>query len=434
MSNCTSYDFTYKILLLGDASVDKTSFTKQFCYNLFNPSERLTIGVDFHVRTLDLHGKKIKLQIWDVGGEERFRFLLPTYCLGANAAFLLYDVTRSQTLDNIGEWTNIVHQKGGDIPIMLIGSKSHLKDRNRKISREQGIEIAEKNNLSAFAEISSQNGKNVNKMFQTLAKIITTRYIDHYDHNHPVHSRPMNWRYPSLKRFILPDKNEFKINNYLKLRLENKKSNIYVGDRLFRQCKYLMLNLPSTKVRDFDYIESIDEAVEKLDSSMEGGGKYKYKISPETEFWAHCSNIQMWYEHEYATHLLHRNLAFPLLRALTLEGDPLAKKVFIEEIARRFESGYPPVVLYLINQKYLSFLNKEELQTVIESPRFLSNLPKWFFNSEIPKRLFEKLIPKLNDLDCLYCGTKLKESLTQKVFKGKLIKCKYCYTSITRIK
>ena len=158
-------------MLLGDASVGKTSFTKRFCYNLFNPSERLTIGVDFHVKTIDLHGKKIKLQIWDVGGEERFRFLLPTYCLGANAAFLLYDVTRSQTLDNITEWTNIVRQKGGPIPIMLVGSKIDLGDAQREVLREYGIQVAEKNNMASFGEISSKSGQNVDKTFEVLTEL-----------------------------------------------------------------------------------------------------------------------------------------------------------------------------------------------------------------------------------------------------------------------
>lgn len=158
-------------MLLGDASVGKTSFTKRFCYNLFNPSERLTIGVDFHVKTINIHGKKIKLQIWDVGGEERFRFLLPTYCLGANAAFLLYDVTRSQTLDNIIEWTNIVRQKGGPIPIMLVGAKIDLGDAQREVLREYGIQVAEKNNMASFGEISSKSGQNVDKTFEVLTEL-----------------------------------------------------------------------------------------------------------------------------------------------------------------------------------------------------------------------------------------------------------------------
>lgn len=164
--------------MLGDASVGKTSFTKRYVYNLFNPSERLTIGVDFHVKTVELQGKKVKLQIWDVGGEERFRFLLPTYCLGANAAFLLYDITRPQTLDNINEWTSIVRQKGGLIPIMLVGSKIDLADNQRKVPREYGIQIAEKNNMASFAEISSKTGQNVNKTFEVLTELTLVKALE----------------------------------------------------------------------------------------------------------------------------------------------------------------------------------------------------------------------------------------------------------------
>ena len=409
-----SYDFTFKIMLLGDNAAGKQEIAQKYCYNVFNPSERLTIGVAFHVKTIDLDGRRIKIQLWDIGGEERFRFLMPTYCLGANGAMLLYDVTNSKSLDRLAEYINLIREKAGTIPIILIGSKLHLNTKKREISREQGISIAEYHQLPAFTEISSQNGQDIDQIFQNLAEIIIRRYT-------------------SKKLFVIPERKEFIINNYLKLRLENNQTNIYVGGHLFRQCKYLMLNLSITNIRNYDSIESIDEAAEKLDSSMEGEGKYKYNISSETEFWGHCSNIQLWHENNYATHLLHRNLAFPLLRALSMEGDPLAKKVFKEEIARRFESGYPSVVLYLINQGYLEHLTKEELDTVIETPKFLNSVSKWFFNSEIPKRLYEVLILKLGDLDCPYCGTKLKKSLTQKGFKGQSFKCKYCYTTLTRI-
>ncbi len=167
------YDYTFKILLLGDASVGKTSFTKQYCYNLFNPSERMTIGVDFHVKTIELQHdgelKNIKLQIWDLGGEDRFRFLLPTYCLGANAAFLLYDTTRSSTLENLNEWVTIVRQKGGSIPILLVEAKIDLTQR--KIPKGYGEQIADKNNLSGFIEISSKTNENVDLAFEKLVRI-----------------------------------------------------------------------------------------------------------------------------------------------------------------------------------------------------------------------------------------------------------------------
>ena len=174
----TTYDFTFKILLLGDASVGKTSFTKRYCYNIFNPSERLTIGVDFHVKTIELNDQRIKLQIWDVGGEERFRFLLPTYCLGANAAFLLYDITRPSTLDNISEWITIVKQKGGPIPIMLVGAKIDLEKAQRKVDREYGIQIAEKNNMASFVEISAKENINVDDAFKVLTELTLERMND----------------------------------------------------------------------------------------------------------------------------------------------------------------------------------------------------------------------------------------------------------------
>jgi small GTP-binding protein len=177
----SSYDYTFKLLLLGEASVEKTTFTKRYCYNIFNPSERLTIGVDFHVKTIETQGTRIKLQIWDVGGEERFQFLLPTYCLGANGVFLLYDITRPQTLDNITEWTSIVRQKSGSIPIMLVGTKLDLEATQRQVPRDYGIQVAEMNGFASYAEISSKTGQNVNKVFDVMTNLLLKRTVsDHY--------------------------------------------------------------------------------------------------------------------------------------------------------------------------------------------------------------------------------------------------------------
>jgi len=166
----SNYDYTLKVLLLGDASVGKTSITKKYCYNIFNPSERLTIGVDFHVKTIYLHGKKIKLQIWDVGGEKRFRFLLPTYCLGANAALLFYDIYNPHSLDNVSELVKILREKPGDIPIGMVGMRAD-EEKNRVISREYAINRAKTLDLDFYGEISTKTGQNVEKMFQVLTDI-----------------------------------------------------------------------------------------------------------------------------------------------------------------------------------------------------------------------------------------------------------------------
>ncbi|MFX1353119.1 MAG: hypothetical protein ACFFGP_04085, partial [Promethearchaeota archaeon] len=167
----------------------------------------------------------------------------------------------------------------------------------------------------------------------------------------------------------------FKINEYLTLKLEHSRTNIYVKGRLFNQCKYLLLDIPTSQIHHYDTIESIDEAADHLNRSLEGSrGSYSHNITPKTEFWGHCSNMQAWAENGYDTRLLHRNLAFPLLKALVDAGDPQARKVFKEQIALRIVSGYPSVVEFLSQQGYLQYLTSHELQTISEDPQFITGL------------------------------------------------------------
>ena len=163
---------------------------------------------------------------------------------------------------------------------------------------------------------------------------------------------------------------EFTINEFLSLKLEGDKTNLYVNGRLFEQCKVLLIQIPIKNTEDYDEIKSIDEAAGILGWSDEGQEGVEYYLDPETEFWGHCSNLQMWYENDYDTQLLHSNLAFPLLKHLTDCGDPLAKKVFKEEIAKRIESGYLPVIIFLIEEKYLRYFTSEELSVVLAGPTF----------------------------------------------------------------
>ncbi|GAH32500.1 unnamed protein product, partial [marine sediment metagenome] len=132
--------------------------------------------------------------------------------------------------------------------------------------------------------------------------------------------------------------------------------------------KYLLLQIPIKTIGTFDEIESIDEAAERLDKSMEEGNENELEISPETEFWGHCSNLQVWYEHNYNTRLLHSNLAFPLLKKLTDVGDSLAKTVFKEEIVRRMKKGYGSTFLYLYDERYHNYLEREEFIDNILNP------------------------------------------------------------------
>jgi len=177
---------------------------------------------------------------------------------------------------------------------------------------------------------------------------------------------------------------EFKINQYITLKLIYRRTFIYVNHIRFLQCIRLTLNIQKSNAQMYDEINSIDEAADLyakhlFQNRIVRGAPplftdQEHDITPEQEFWGHCSNIQAWVEHDYDTRILKSNISFPLLRKLTEAGDPLAKKVFKKEIALRFEDGYPSVVQYLVNEGYLKFLTPTEIKTIIEITKLIENL------------------------------------------------------------
>ena len=160
---------------------------------------------------------------------------------------------------------------------------------------------------------------------------------------------------------------EFRVNKYISLKLIDGRTIIFVGDKEFKQCKYLLLEIPIEQLTSVSEIRSIDAAAEKLNRSLrhqlfqDNAGI----IPPRIEFWGHCSNLQVWSESGYSTNLLHRSIAFPLLRRLVEVGDPLARRIFKSEVARRFSMGHFTVNRYLIAEDYLKYLNGEEMKSLI---------------------------------------------------------------------
>ncbi|MGV9173060.1 MAG: hypothetical protein ACOC35_10890, partial [Promethearchaeia archaeon] len=159
---------------------------------------------------------------------------------------------------------------------------------------------------------------------------------------------------------------EYKINEYIIVKLENGRTNIYVNGKHFRQCKYLAFQLDVNNLSQYDQIRSIDE-MEEVDRS----GEYnKLNISAEDEFWGHCSNLQAWVDNNYNTRILHRNIAFPLLKELNEAGCKEARKVFKEEIVRRYLYEGHNVQEFLEQENYLDYLEKIEMESIIESLNF----------------------------------------------------------------
>ena len=165
--------------------------------------------------------------------------------------------------------------------------------------------------------------------------------------------------------------NTFEINNYLTLKLENNKSIIYVNNKKFIQCKYLLLNNQAYKAEVKKHNTNIDRIAESLDNSLEIPEENEFQIPVETEFWAHCSNLQAWADNGYDTQILHSNLAFPLLKRLTEVGDPLAKEVFKKEIIERFRDGNQlSVMTFLVKEGYLDYLSWDESTSLYEELDF----------------------------------------------------------------
>jgi len=168
------YDATFKIIIFGDAGCGKTTLTQRFLTNLFVSDSKMTIGVDFEVKSLEVDKQKVKLQIWDFGGEERFRFLLPTYVRGARGGLFLYDITNYSSIAHIDDWLNVIRKeiRAEDVfPIIVVGGKADLAE-NREVSAEDGIKIAKSRNVDGFIETSSKTGENVEKTFEALTSVM----------------------------------------------------------------------------------------------------------------------------------------------------------------------------------------------------------------------------------------------------------------------
>ena len=163
---------------------------------------------------------------------------------------------------------------------------------------------------------------------------------------------------------------EFKVNNLISLRLIDGKTVLFVDNREFKQCKSLLINLHGGD-QSVEEMKSIDGFADNLKYRAGHKREYEYitrRITEEEEFMGHCSNLQAWVENGYNTELLHRNLAFPLLKKLSEAEDKLAEQRFIEEIARRYKYGNNSVQSFLFNEGYLDYLTFDDILNGVLMP------------------------------------------------------------------
>ncbi len=161
-----SYDFLFKVSLIGDAATGKTSIITRFIDDVFKEETSTTIGVDFKIVSLDLgENTYAKMQIWDTCGSERFKSITASFLKSCSAFILVFDLNRKNTFKSIENWIKTINENTKPKFLILIGNKCDLK---RDVNKDEIISFCEKNKLN-YIEISVKENKNVEKIFKEVA-------------------------------------------------------------------------------------------------------------------------------------------------------------------------------------------------------------------------------------------------------------------------
>ncbi|KIP07474.1 hypothetical protein PHLGIDRAFT_29977 [Phlebiopsis gigantea 11061_1 CR5-6] len=165
------YDYLFKLLLIGDSGVGKSCLLLRFAEDAFTDSYLSTIGVDFKIRTIELEGKTVKLQIWDTAGQERFRTIAAAYYRGAHGIIVVYDVTDGESYENVKGWlTEIERYASEGVHRLLLGNKADLTER-RVVEHDVAKEFASQLSIP-FLETSAKTAEGVEDAFVAMAKQI----------------------------------------------------------------------------------------------------------------------------------------------------------------------------------------------------------------------------------------------------------------------
>lgn len=166
------YDYLFKLLIIGESGTGKSALLVRFADDIFSEGYVSTIGVDFKIRTVELDGKTVKLQIWDTAGQERFQTIVSSYYRGAHGICLVYDITNPLSFERLqATWIDQIKKYASEnVKLLLVGNKSDLADQ-RVVSYQDGKDWADQHNIP-FLETSAKNNSNVEQAFLTMARTI----------------------------------------------------------------------------------------------------------------------------------------------------------------------------------------------------------------------------------------------------------------------
>lgn len=159
--------YSYKLVLLGDTSVGKTSLTVRFTRGQFDENQESTIGAAYSTKMIEHKKDFVKFEIWDTAGQERYHSLAPMYYRGAKVALVVYDITKYDTFKNAKKWINEIQEYNNDIIIMLIGNKHDL-DYLRKVDYDEVMTYVNYKEMK-YIEVSAKHNYKINEIFEIIA-------------------------------------------------------------------------------------------------------------------------------------------------------------------------------------------------------------------------------------------------------------------------
>jgi Ras-related protein Rab-1A len=165
----SDYDYMCKLLLLGDSGVGKSALMMRFADDSFKGSFMSTVGIDFKMKTIQIDGKRVKIQIWDTAGQERFRTITKTYYRGAHGYVLVYDITSAESFEHVKYWLGEIKKNGNeDVHKVIVGNKADLEDQ-RMVKFDEGKAFSDEKNIP-FLETSAKDGLNVQDLFMRMTR------------------------------------------------------------------------------------------------------------------------------------------------------------------------------------------------------------------------------------------------------------------------
>jgi small GTP-binding protein len=174
-SNPSDYQYIFKLILIGNSGVGKSSIIQRYMKNTFEESYKCTIGVDFLMKTLNLNGKTVKLQLWDTAGQEKYKSMVASYYRGANVALVVFDITNHASFDSLPVWIENYYKNGPEEKnIILIGNKKDMEE-SRQVTKQEAEIFSETNNMMYF-ETSAKEGDNIEYIFTYAAEKLLEYY------------------------------------------------------------------------------------------------------------------------------------------------------------------------------------------------------------------------------------------------------------------